>query len=113
FDNYYAETPAESVVPATPTSVEDSTLPGCYGSSFLLDAVKSAQRDKQVVVNPRDELNRYCCTTQDDPEYCIGGAQHCVAWLGIIWPYRVLRLPPSTHSQVAALRVRNFGTDWA
>ncbi|KAJ7023358.1 hypothetical protein C8F04DRAFT_1401738 [Mycena alexandri] len=53
FDKYYAETPAESVVPATSTSVEDSTLPGRYGSSFLLDAVKSAQRDKRVVVSTR------------------------------------------------------------
>ncbi|KAJ6620907.1 hypothetical protein B0H10DRAFT_1038184 [Mycena sp. CBHHK59/15] len=60
FDRYYAETPKDAPQSSTSSNAVAETAPGQrYGSSFLLDAVKSAQKSQQVAAHPRDELKNY------------------------------------------------------
>jgi hypothetical protein len=70
FDQYYAlkSTNNEPTTPTAPsTTVEPSPLHR-YGSSFLLDAVKSARKDEQVTVQPRDELKQYLAAPLETTE---------------------------------------------
>ncbi|KAJ7084240.1 hypothetical protein C8R44DRAFT_894208 [Mycena epipterygia] len=58
FDEYYAAAPNNDDSP-TANIVVDSLPLHRYGSSFLLNAVKSAQQSQKATAQPRDELKRY------------------------------------------------------
>ncbi|KAF7354490.1 HAT dimerization [Mycena venus] len=75
---------APEVSPPSATPVPESTAFQHYGSSFLLDAVKLAQKTEQVVANPRDELERYLSTHLEP-------AQNILHWWGHDTAYPTLR----------------------
>ncbi|KAJ7767852.1 hypothetical protein B0H14DRAFT_2633012 [Mycena olivaceomarginata] len=100
FDEYYTANPADDEpAPSTSATADvESTALHHYGSSFLLDAVKSAQKSQQVATDPPDEL---LMSSKLRRTFCTGGettshTQHV--------PHGP-RL--SGHNSIAALMVEN------
>ncbi|KAJ7922637.1 hypothetical protein B0H13DRAFT_2408842 [Mycena leptocephala] len=85
FDKYYTYAPADNEPQSSTAAVADPVPFQRYGSSFLLDAVKSAQKNQQVVTQPRDELKKYL-SVQLEP------APNVLHWWGVSLRFLLLFL---------------------
>ncbi|KAJ6551552.1 hypothetical protein B0H19DRAFT_1297047 [Mycena capillaripes] len=116
FDKHYADTPADNAPQLSTATVADPVPFQRCGSSFLLDAVKSAQKNQQAVAQPHNELkSTFQRNLSRRPMCCTGGVttlhtQHYVVWPTTIWQFKGLPLLLSALFLVEISLVHDFVT---